>query len=267
LPGNHKLLNGEIDGTFPAHHPDPTVEENLEQLKEAVAEGGYDLGIGFDGDGDRIGAIDRHGRVIWGDQLLAILARDILKEVPGAAIVADVKCSQALFDDVEKHGGKGVIWKTGHSLVKAKMKELNSPLAGEMSGHIFYKHGYYGFDDAIYVALQLLNSIFSQGDLADLRDSLPQMINTPELRFDCDEDLKFAVVAKVQETLITEGAAISTIDGARVMTADGWWLLRASNTQAVLVARCESSSREGLERLKHQLTEQLTKAGVDHDLL
>ena len=263
LPGNHKLLNGEIDGTFPAHHPDPTVEANLAQLKEAVADGGYDLGIGFDGDGDRIGAIDRHGHVIWSDQLLAILARDVLKEVPGAAIIADIKCSQALFDDVEKHGGKGVIWKTGHSLIKAKMKELNSPLAGEMSGHIYFKHKYYGFDDAIYVAIRLLNSVFNQGDLAALRDSLPPMINTPELRFECDEEVKFEVVAKVQESLIAEGANISTIDGARVMTDEGWWLLRASNTQAVLVARVEASTDEGLEKLKDQLKAALLPHGLE----
>ncbi|PCI59611.1 MAG: phosphomannomutase [Kordiimonadales bacterium] len=264
LPGEHLVINAEVDGTFPNHHADPTVEANLEQLKEAVISGGYDMGLAFDGDGDRIGAIDSKGRVVWGDQMLAIMAADVLKEVPGAAIIADVKASQSLFDHIEKLGGKPVMWKTGHSLVKAKMVELNSPLAGEMSGHIFYKHKFYGHDDAPYAAIRFMNAISGQGgDLAVLKDALPRVINTPELRFDCDEVRKFEVVREVRTRLEAAGANMSTVDGVRVQTADGWWLLRASNTQAVLVARCEASTDAGLERLKQALVEALTSSGVE----
>ena len=264
LPGEHIVINAEVDGTFPNHHADPTVEENLEQLKEVVAEHGYDLGLSFDGDGDRIGAIDGQGRVVWGDQMLAIMAGDLLKELPGAPIIADVKASQVLFDRIAELGGEPVMWKTGHSLIKSKMVELGAPLAGEMSGHIFYKHKFYGHDDAIYAGLRFLNAIAKQGgDLAALKDGLPAAINTPELRFDCDEDRKFEVVKEVKARLEAEGADMSTVDGVRVQTNDGWWLLRASNTQAVLVARCEASSDEGLARLKQALVAALAKSGVE----
>ncbi|MFC4349816.1 phosphoglucomutase/phosphomannomutase PgmG [Kordiimonas lipolytica] len=264
LPGKHIVINAEVDGTFPNHHADPTVEANLEQLKAAVAKHGADMGLSFDGDGDRIGAIDAHGRVVWGDQMLAIMAGDLLREVPGAPIIADVKASQALFDRIKELGGEPVMWKTGHSLIKDKMVELNAPLAGEMSGHIFYKHKFYGHDDALYAGIRFLNAITKQGgDLAALKDGLPAAINTPELRFDCDDVRKFDVVREVKARLEEAGADMSTVDGVRVQTSDGWWLLRASNTQAVLVARCEASTEAGLARLKHALVEALKASGVD----
>lgn len=264
LPGEHIIINAEIDGTFPNHHADPTVEANLEQLKDAVAEHGADIGLSFDGDGDRIGAVDRAGRVIWGDQMLAIMAGDLLREMPGAPIIADVKASQVLFDRIAELGGTPVMWKTGHSLIKGKMVELEAPLAGEMSGHIFYKHKFYGHDDAIYAGIRFLNAITVQGgDLHALKDGLPAAINTPELRFDCDEVRKFEVVDEVKARLEAAGANMSTIDGVRVQTDDGWWLLRASNTQAVLVARCEALSEEGLNRLKAALVGALAASGVE----
>ncbi len=264
LPGEHILLFDEIDGNFPNHHPDPTVEKNLVDLKKAVADNGCDLGIGFDGDGDRIGAIDHKGRVVWGDQLVAIYAADVLKSHPGATIIADVKASQTLFDEIAKNGGKPLMWKTGHSLLKAKMAETGSPLAGEMSGHIFFADKWYGFDDALYCAVRLIGLVSKLGvSLADLRDRLPDVVNTPETRFQIDEERKFKVVDEVKERLKAEGANVNDIDGVRVTTPDGWWLLRASNTQDVLVARAEAFSPEGLERLKAALIEQLEKSGMN----
>ncbi len=264
LPGTHIRLYDEIDGTFPNHHPDPTVEKNLVDLKKAVADNGCDLGIGFDGDGDRIGAIDHKGRVVWGDQLVAIYAADVLKDHPGATIIADVKASQTLFDEIAKHGGTPLMWKTGHSLLKAKMAETGSPLAGEMSGHIFFADKWYGFDDALYCAVRLIGLVSKLGlSLADLRDRLPDVVNTPETRFQIDEERKFKVVAEVKERLKAEGADVNDIDGVRVTTPDGWWLLRASNTQDVLVARAEAYSEEGLERLKATLIAQLEASGLN----
>jgi len=265
LPGNHILLNEEIDGTFPAHHPDPTVERNLQQLKDAVAEGGCDVGIGFDGDGDRIGVIDGQGRVLWGDQLMVVLAAEVLADQPGATIIADVKSSRVFFDEITRMGGKPLMWKTGHSHIKNKMAEMNAPLAGEMSAHIFFKHRYYGYDDALYVAVRLLSAINRSGEsLEAIYDRLPVMVNTPELRFDCPEDRKFKVMEDVQARLRdATGVRVNDIDGVRVENEDGWWLLRASNTQAVLVARCESDTTEGLERLKDQLRAALTDCGIE----
>jgi phosphomannomutase len=265
LPGEHFLINQKIDGTFPAHHPDPTVEKNLEQLKTLVAAQNCDIGLAFDGDGDRIGVIDGQGRVMWGDQLMVVLAGEILSRKPGSVIIADVKASQVFFDEIERMGGKPVMWKTGHSLIKSKMQETGAPLAGEMSAHIFFSDGYYGYDDAVYAAIRLL-SIIGTGDesLSDIMDRLPQMLNTPELRFDCDEARKFQVVEEVAERLKTvEGITVHDIDGVRVQSDDGWWLLRASNTQAVLVARCESTTEEGLKRLKSTLTDQLIASGLE----
>ncbi len=264
LPGQHTLLFTKIDGTFPNHHPDPTEEKNLVDLRTAVAAGGLDFGIAFDGDGDRIGAIDGEGRVIWGDQLLTILAEDVLAQVPGATIIADVKASQALFDHIAARGGKPLMWKTGHSLIKAKMKETGSPLAGEMSGHIFFAHDYYGFDDALYAAVRLIRAVSKLGgSLTALKSAMPAMINTPEMRFQCDDTRKFAVVAEVLARLKASGATVNETDGARVNTADGWWLLRASNTQDVLVARAEASSEAALARLVAQIDEQLAASGVE----
>ncbi|MAF95359.1 MAG: phosphomannomutase [Rhodospirillaceae bacterium] len=264
LPGGHVLLNDEIDGTFPAHHPDPTVESNLEQLKQAVADHRCDLGIAFDGDGDRIGVIDGLGRVLWGDQLLVILAREVLDDQPGATIIADVKSSRVFFDEIARMGGQPLMWKTGHSHIKNKMAEIGAPLGGEMSAHIFFKHRYYGFDDALYVAVRLLSALNRSADsLGGIYDRLPAMVNTPELRFDCAEDRKFAVIGEVRERLGDEhGITVHDIDGVRVETEDGWWLLRVSNTQAALVARCESATPEGLERLKDRLRAQLEASGL-----
>ena len=263
LPGRHILLNEMIDGTFPAHHPDPTIPENLVQLQDAVARERCDLGIAFDGDGDRIGVIDSQGRILWGDQLMIVLSRDVLTRHPGSPIIADVKASQVLFDEIARLGGRPVMAVTGHSLIKAKLAELEAPLAGEMSGHIFFGDGYYGFDDAIYVAVRLLD-ILSRTDqsLAEMRDRLPAVINTPELRFACPESRKFEVVREVRERLLKAGADMTDIDGVRVRRPDGWWLLRASNTQAVLVARAESQTEAGLARLKSELAAELAASGV-----
>jgi phosphomannomutase len=265
LPGKHIVLNGVIDGTFPAHHPDPTVPKNLEQLQAAVAKEKADVGFAFDGDADRIGVIDGKGRILWGDQIMQVLAEDVLAHSPGAPIIADVKASQALFDEITRMGGKAVMWKTGHSLIKNKMAEIKAPLAGEMSGHIFFADRYYGFDDAIYAAVRFLNIIASGAkyDLAARYDKMPRMINTPELRFPCADERKFAVVDEVKARLAKAGADVSDIDGVRVNEAGGWWLLRASNTQAVLVARAEADGPERLEKLKASLAAQLKQSGLE----
>jgi phosphomannomutase len=263
LPGEHHTLFTDVDSRFPNHHPDPTEEKNLEDLKRLVAEKGLDFGIAFDGDGDRIGAIDGQGRVIWGDQLLSILAEPVLQDVPGATIIADVKASQALYDRVAELGGQPLMWKTGHSHIKKKMKELGSPLAGEMSGHVFFAHDYYGYDDALYAAVRLIRSVGRLGPLARrLRDAMPEMVNTPEMRFQVDETRKFAAVDEVLARLEADGAQVNRTDGARVNTADGWWLLRASNTQDVLVARAEAKDQAGLDRLVGQIDEQLRLSGI-----
>jgi len=264
LPGEHFTLYTEIDGRFPNHHPDPTVESNLEDLKKLVADKGLDFGVAFDGDADRIGAVDGEGRVIWGDQLLSILAEPVLRALPGSTIIADVKASQALFDRIAELGGKPVMWKTGHSLIKSKMKETGAPLAGEMSGHIFFAHQWYGFDDGIYAALRLIRAVRELGgSLTALRSAMPAMVNTPEIRFQVDESRKFAVVEEVLERLEKDGARVDRTDGARVSTDDGWWLLRASNTQDVLVARAEAKDEAGLERLMAQVDAQLALSGLE----
>jgi phosphomannomutase len=263
LPGEHLVLNGTIDGRFPAHHPDPTVPANLVELIAKVRAGKADIGIAFDGDADRIGLVDDTGEIMFGDQLMVLLSRDVLKEHPGATIIADVKASQVLFDEIAKAGGVPLMWKTGHSLIKSKMAETGSPLAGEMSGHIFFADRWYGFDDALYAAVRTLGIIARMdGKLSDVRKALPHVINTPEVRFDCDDARKFAVIQEVAARLEAEGAKVSATDGVRVQTADGWWLLRASNTQAVLVARCEATTEAGLDRLKAALVTQLSASGL-----
>ena len=263
LPGEHHTLFTDVDGNFPNHHPDPTEEKNLADLKTLVAEKGLDFGVAFDGDGDRIGAVDSEGRVIWGDQLLAILAEPVLKDEPGATIIADVKASQALFDRIAALGGKPLMWKTGHSMIKSLMRETGSPLAGEMSGHIFFRHQYYGFDDALYAAVRLIRAASASGkSVTQLRGEMPAMVNTPELRFQVDESRKFAVIEEVLDRLVATGANVNNTDGARVNTPDGWWLLRASNTQDVLVARAEARDQAGLERLMAQIDAQLALSGL-----
>ena len=264
LPGHHTILFPEIDGRFPNHHPDPTVPKNLAALIAEVRRCGADLGIALDGDADRIGVIDDTGAIMFGDQLMVVLARDVLKARPGATIIADVKASQVLFDEVAKAGGVPLMWRTGHSLIKAKMAETGSPLAGEMSGHIFFADKWYGFDDALYSAVRLLGIVARMsGPLSAVRAALPQVVNTPELRFNCDDRRKFAVVGEVAARLKAAGAKVADIDGVRVQTPDGWWLLRASNTQAVLVARAEAGSEAGLERLKQALAKQLLASGLE----
>jgi len=264
LPGEHFTLYTEVDGNFPNHHPDPTVPANLEDLRRLVAEKNLDFGIAFDGDGDRIGAIDGEGRIIWGDQLLMIYAQDLLARSPGATIIADVKASRALFDSVAELGGKPLMWKTGHSLIKSKMKEIHAPLAGEMSGHIFFADQYYGYDDALYAAVRLIAASARLGrSVTELRGAMPNMINTPEMRFQVDESRKFAAIDEIKRRLENSGAQVDETDGVRVTTDDGWWLLRASNTQDVLVARAESDSRQGLDRLLGQIDEQLAASGLE----
>jgi phosphomannomutase len=263
LPGKHVLLNEIVDGHFPAHHPDPTEPKNLLQLQDTIEKSSLDLGIAFDGDGDRIGVVDGDGNILWGDQLLVILASEVVAAQPGALIIADVKASQVLFDEIARIGGTPLMWRTGHSLIKTKMAETGAPLAGEMSGHIFYAHRYYGYDDALYAAIRLL-SILSATDqsLAALRRRLPAVVNTPEMRIPCPDTRKFAVIKEVKARLNHAGAEVTDIDGVRVSTAKGWWLLRASNTQAVLVARAEAADQAGLDQLIDQLTTQLAASGV-----
>ena len=264
LPGEHFTLYTEVDGEFPNHHPDPTVPENLEDLRRLVAEKKLDFGIAFDGDGDRIGAIDGEGRIIWGDQLLMIYAEDLLRVLPGSTVIADVKASRALFDRVAQLGGKPLMWKTGHSLIKSKMKETHAPLAGEMSGHVFFADTYYGYDDALYAAVRLMAASVRLGkSVTELRGAMPAMLNTPEMRFHVDESRKFAAIDEVKQRLRGTDAEVNDTDGVRVTTKDGWWLLRASNTQDVLVARAESETKEGLERLMAQIDEQLAASGLE----
>ena len=263
LPGEHSILNGTIDGHFPAHHPDPTIARNQQQLMDEVRRVGADLGIGLDGDADRLGAIDDQGEMLAGDQLMVVLSRDVLARHPGATIIADVKASQVLYDEIARAGGNPVMFKTGHSLIKAHMAETGAPFAGEMSGHIFYADRWYGFDDALYVAVRLLGIVARmQGKLSAVREALPHVVNTPELRFNCSDTRKFEVIEEVATRLRGAGATVNAIDGVRVSTADGWWLLRASNTQAVLVARAEAHDFAGLDRLKAALAGHLQASGL-----
>jgi phosphomannomutase len=266
LPGKHVLLFDEIDGTFPNHHPDPTVAKNLVDLQKAVRDNGCDIGIGFDGDGDRIGAVDADGNILWADILMAVYAAEVLKTHPGAYVIADVKCSRVLFDEIERLGGKPVMWNTGHSLIKARAQELQSPLAGELAGHICFADKYYGFDDAPYCAVRLLN-ILSRAEkpLSALVAHLPKMENTPEVRFHVPAERKFKIAPEILARLRTENAkdvSINDIDGVRVTTPDGWWLMRASNTEDVLTIRAEGFNTDGLARLKAQLVGQLAESGI-----
>jgi phosphomannomutase len=264
IQADHLLLNETIDGSFPAHHPDPTVPENLTQLIEAVTQNGADVGIAFDGDGDRIGVVDGQGRILWGDLLLLLLARDVVKNNPGATVIADVKSSQALFDEVSALGGNILMARTGHSLIKTKIAETGALLAGEMSGHIFFADKYYGYDDALYSAVRFINILQkSEKPFNQIIDALPHFYNTPEIRIDCSDDRKFHVIDVICQQLTAESATLSTIDGVRVSRSSGWWLLRASNTQAALVARCEASSPEGLQALKDEVASYLSPHGLE----
>lgn len=262
MPGEHILLNEKVDGNFPAHHPDPTVDENLKELRNAVLDNTCDMGIAFDGDGDRIGVLDSNGNVIRGDTLLTIYAREILETNPGSPIIGDIKCSQVFLDEIKRLGGKPVLWKTGHSLIKNKLAELQSPLAGELSGHIFFADKYYGFDDALYCSIRLMNEVamFEKG-LSEITAHMPRLFNTPEFRIDIDEDRKFGFIDDIGSFLkdnISEDAEIIDIDGIRMNLQNGWVLIRASNTQNVISLRMEAKSEEALNEIKG-----LVKIGFD----
>ena len=256
-------LFAESDGTFPNHHPDPTVPKNLVDLQAAVANNRAELGIAFDGDGDRIGAVDENGRIIWGDQILIILGRDAVrrfgKGIPG---IFDVKCSELLPQALEKAGAEPVMWKTGHSLIKAKMKETHAPLAGEMSGHMFFGGDWYGFDDALFAAARLLEIVSrEEGGLARLLADLPRTFTTPEIRVDCPEEIKFSVVERAAKYFASR-YRVNTIDGVRMAFPDGWGLIRASNTQPVLVLRFEATSEAALESYRREVSDWLAAQGV-----
>ena len=254
IAAEHILLYSDIDGTFPNHHPDPTVPANLKALKKVVIGQECDIGIAFDGDGDRIGVMDNKGEIIWGDQLMVFFAREILNAKKGATIIADVKASNVLFNEIAKAGGKPLMWKTGHSLVKAKMKETKSPLAGEMSGHIFFADKYYGFDDALYAAIRIINILsLSKYSLYEMRATMPQTHSTPEIRVESTDERKFAIVEELKENLRKNNIEFNDVDGVRVSENGGWWLIRASNTQPVLVARCEAKDKKDLKALKKSL--------------
>ena len=265
LPGTHILLFDEIDGTFPNHHPDPTVDENLQDLIAAVRKHKCDLGVAFDGDADRVGAVDERGTVMRCDTLIAVYARDVLSRHPGAPIIGDVKCSQVMYDEIKRLGGEPMMWKTGHSLIKAKMYEMKAPLAGELSGHIFFGDGWYGFDDGVYCAIRLMNEVAAaSGPASSLTAHLPKIWNTPEIRFEVDEKEKFNLVRRVAKNIeshVGPDTKIVDIDGVRVITPYGWWLLRASNTQNVLVTRAEADSMENLEKLKAMVIKEVEKIG------
>ena len=254
----------DMDGRFPNHEADPTVVENMRDLAALVREKELDLGIGFDGDGDRIGVIDHQGNIIWGDQLMMIYAREILSRKPGATFISEVKCSQTLYDDIERHGGRGIMWKTGHSLIKQKMKEVQAELAGEMSGHMFFADRYFGFDDAIYASCRLLEILGATGKtIPELLSDVPKTYTTPEIRVPCPDDKKFDVV-KAVTAYFRERQRIIDIDGVRVLFDDGWGLVRASNTQPALVLRFEAFSPERLSEIRSQVESVLTKIQDRH---
>jgi phosphomannomutase/phosphoglucomutase len=258
----------EMDGSFPNHHPDPSVEDNVADLRARVLSEGAELGIALDGDADRIGAMDGKGRVIWGDQLMILFGRAILEDSPGARFVAEVKCSQALFDELEKAGGQPEMWKVGHSLIKARMKETGALLGGEMSGHIFFAHRYLGFDDAIYAGGRLIEILSrSQTTLAELYDSLPVMVNTPEIRVPCPDESKFEVVSRVTAALRARDDVkhVVDVDGVRASFGHGWGLVRASNTQPALVVRCEAADEAGLAAIRAIIEQEIAAARAEVD--
>jgi len=249
----------EPDGRFPNHHPDPTVPENLRTLISKVSELSADLGIGFDGDADRIGVVDQEGNMIWGDQLMILFSRDLLERSPGAKIIGEVKCSQVLFDDIEKHGGRPIMWKVGHSLIKSKLKEEGALLAGEMSGHLFFADRYFGYDDAVYAGARLLEILTRQGkSITELLADVPKMVNTPEIRLECPDEKKFQVVSDLAEDFKRSYQVID-IDGARVLLDGGWGLIRASNTQPVLVLRFEAEEKSRLEEIRKLFMDKLAE--------
>jgi phosphomannomutase/phosphoglucomutase len=252
-------LYEEMDGRFPNHHPDPTVPENLRDLITQVRQKKADVGIAFDGDADRIGVVKDEGEILWGDELLLLFSRFILKEKPGAAIIGEVKCSQRLYDDIAARGGKPIMWKAGHSLIKGKMKEEKAVLAGEMSGHLFFADRYFGYDDAIYAAARLLEILSETGQkLSDILADVPRTVTTPEIRIDCPDEIKFDVVRDVTEIFRRDYRIIDT-DGVRILFPDGWGLIRASNTQPVLVLRFEASTKKDLASIRTLVEKELSR--------
>jgi phosphomannomutase/phosphoglucomutase len=269
-------LYSEPDGRFPNHHPDPTIPKNLDTLISTVKKERADFGVAFDGDADRIGVVDEQGNVLWGDQLMVLFSRDILRDRPGATFVSEVKCSQTMYDDIRRHGGKAIMWKTGHSLIKAKMKETGAALAGEMSGHIFFADRYFGYDDAIYAACRVVELLKKNRQqkkvkepLGSLIVDLPKTFNTPEIRFDCPDALKFKVVDQIQhiyaapEKLSLPVREVITVDGIRAVFEKGWGLIRASNTQPVLVMRFEAVDQASLQSIRTLMEEQVRKVIAD----
>lgn len=264
LPGEHHLLFTAMDGHFPNHHPDPSQEANLADLRALVLSKSLDFGVAFDGDGDRIGVIDGRGRTIAGDQLIGLFAQDVLQKRPGATIVADVKTSQAVFDRIVQLGGTADMWKTGHSHIKSRMKQIDAALGGEMTGHLFFADDYYGYDDGLYAAIRLIRAVGTLGrSVTAMHDAMPHRVNTPELRFAVAEDRKFAAMGEIAARLRAQGADVNAIDGVRVRTIDGWWLLRASHTEAAMVARAESHDAPGLARLLAAVDSQLHQSGIE----
>ena len=263
LPGEHHLLHTRVDGRFPNHHPDPTIEANLLDLRQRVRSNGLDLGVAFDGDADRLGVIDASGRILNADRLLIAFARDVLSRKPGGRVVADVKASSSVFDTVHRLGGKAEMAPSGHSHIKARMKATGAVLGGETSGHFFFADDWFGFDDGIYAAIRLIAGLVrDRARASEIHDAAPAVVNTPELRFPVAEERKFPVVEEVRARLAASNAQVNAIDGVRVDTPDGWWLLRASNTQAALTARAEGATEEGLGRLVAVIDEQLRMSGV-----
>ena len=264
LNNENIIINSKIDGNFPSHHPDPTKADNLQELIKLVKEQNCDLGIAFDGDGDRICIVSSNGKMLFGDQILCIFAEDILKENPNATIILDVKASQLIADRIESYGGQPIIWRTGHPFIKSKMFESKALLAGEMSGHIFFADKYFGFDDAIYAALRFLDLLTrSNKTLDEIIDELPKSYNTPEIKIFVAPELKLQIIEEIKEKLLKDKIEFNDIDGVRVNTEDGWWLLRSSNTESAIIARAESKSAEKLEELKTMINQLLSKYGLN----
>ncbi len=259
IPGKHFMINSNVDGTFPSHHPDPTEEKNLIDIKKSIKKNKADIGIAFDGDGDRIGVLDAEGNFISGDKLLLVYAIDILKKKPGSKIIADVKASNIIFETINNLGGEAIMCKTGHSLIKAKMKETKALLAGEMSGHIFIADDYYGFDDALYASVRLLN-IISQGfNIEKFLNKFKNLYSTPEIKVFCEDNLKFKVIDLIKKIAHKKYKDVSYIDGIRVNVSHGWWLIRASNTQPAIIVRCEANSKKNLINLTNEVKIILSK--------
>lgn len=254
-------LYSEVDGRFPHHHPDPTIPENMQDVIRRVRETSAQVGIGYDGDADRIGAVDHLGNIVWGDQLLILFSREILSRHPGATIVSEVKCSQNLYDDISRHGGRGIMWRAGHSLLRSKIKAEKALLGGEMSGHMFFADRYFGYDDAIYASCRLLEILsYSGKTIPELLKDVPQTFTTPEIRVHCPDHQKFAVADRVRDSFRTEFPVID-IDGVRILFPDGWGLVRASNTQPVLVLRFEAKSAERLAAIRELVEKRVADCG------